>query len=42
MNYPELERLIEIVEILRSENGCQWDREQTHDTLKRNMLLQAY
>ena len=42
MNYPELERLIEIVEILRSENGCQWDREQTHDTLKRNMLEEAY
>ena len=42
MNYPELERLIEIVEILRSENGCQWDREQTHATLKRNMLEEAY
>ena len=42
MNYPELERLIEIVEIPRSENGCQWDREQTHATLKRNMLEEAY
>jgi len=42
MNYPELERLIEIIDILRSPNGCKWDREQTHDTLKRNMLEEAY
>lgn len=42
MNYPNLEKLIEIVSVLRSENGCEWDREQTHDTLKRNMLEEAY
>ncbi len=42
MNYPNLERLIEIIDILRSENGCKWDREQTHATLKRNMLEEAY
>lgn len=42
MNYPELERLIDIIRILRSENGCKWDREQTHATLKRNMLEEAY
>lgn len=42
MKYPNLERLIEIIEILRSENGCKWDREQTHDSLKRNMLEEAY
>ena len=42
MNYPNLERLIEIISILRSENGCKWDREQTHSTLKRNMLEEAY
>lgn len=42
MNYPNLEKLIEIVEILRSENGCSWDREQTHSSLKRNMLEEAY
>ena len=42
MNYPNLEKLIEIVSVLRSENGCKWDREQTHDTLKRNMLEEAY
>lgn len=42
MNYPELERLIKIVAILRSENGCQWDREQTHQSLRPNMLEEAY
>lgn len=42
MNYPNLERLIEIIEILRSENGCKWDREQTHTSLRRNMLEEAY
>ena len=42
MNYPQLERLLEIVAVLRSENGCQWDREQTHKTLRPNMLEEAY
>lgn len=37
-----LEELIKIVEMLRSENGCQWDREQTHASLKPNMLEEAY
>ena len=42
MNYPQLERLIGIVATLRSENGCQWDREQTHQSLRPNMLEEAY
>ncbi len=42
MKYPQLERLIEIVATLRSENGCQWDREQTHKSLRQNMLEEAY
>lgn len=42
MNYPNLEELIKIIAILRSENGCKWDREQTHESLKRNMLEEAY
>lgn len=37
-----LQELIETVNILRSENGCQWDREQTHQSLKPNMLEEAY
>ncbi|MCQ2743345.1 MAG: nucleoside triphosphate pyrophosphohydrolase [bacterium] len=42
MKYPELEKLVDIVATLRSENGCQWDREQTHTSLRQNMLEEAY
>ena len=34
-NSHDIGELIEVVEILRSENGCEWDRAQTHQTLKR-------
>lgn len=42
MNYPQLERLINIISTLRSKNGCPWDREQTHYSLKKNMIEEAY
>lgn len=42
MKYPQLERLVDIIAVLRSENGCPWDREQTHMTLRPNMLEEAY
>ena len=31
-----------IVAILRAPGGCQWDREQTHASLRRNLLEEAY
>ena len=37
-----LDKLIETVRILRSPEGCEWDREQTHKTLRPNMLEEAY
>lgn len=37
-----LKELIETVAILRSENGCEWDRQQTHQTIRQNMLEEAY
>lgn len=40
--YKNLENLINTVKILRSENGCQWDREQTHQSLRPNMIEEAY
>lgn len=40
--YKNLEELIKTVATLRSENGCQWDREQTHQSLRPNMLEEAY
>ena len=40
MNY--LEELINTVKILRSPEGCEWDRQQTHQTIRQNMLEEAY
>ena len=34
--------LVGIVERLRSPGGCPWDREQTHASLKRNLLEECY
>ena len=31
-----------IISTLRSEGGCPWDREQTHDSIKRNLIEEAY
>ena len=37
-----LNKLVDLIGVLRSENGCPWDREQTHSTLRPNMLEEAY
>ena len=42
MGYENLDKLIETVRILRSPEGCEWDRAQTHKTLRPNMLEEAY
>lgn len=34
--------MIEIIAKLRGENGCPWDREQTHESLKKYLLEEAY
>ena len=31
-----------IMELLRGEGGCPWDAEQTHESIRRNMLEEAY
>jgi len=33
---------VEIIQILRSPNGCPWDREQTHESLKSNLIEESY
>jgi len=38
----ELKELIDVIAKLRAPDGCPWDREQTHKTLKPNMLEEAY
>ena len=42
MEYKNLKELIEVVRKLRAPDGCQWDRAQTHYTLRPNMLEEAY
>ena len=42
MKYKNLEELIEVVSRLRAPDGCPWDREQTHESLRPNMLEEAY
>jgi tetrapyrrole methylase family protein/MazG family protein len=36
------ERLHEIVSILRSPEGCPWDREQTHQSIRRNFIEETF
>ena len=31
-----------IISLLRGEGGCPWDREQTHESIRRNLLEEAY
>ncbi|MBC8536757.1 nucleoside triphosphate pyrophosphohydrolase [Feifania hominis] len=33
---------LEIVEILRSPGGCPWDREQTHESIRKNFIEETY
>ncbi|MGI6326639.1 MAG: nucleoside triphosphate pyrophosphohydrolase [Saccharofermentanales bacterium] len=37
-----IDDLIEIMAFLRSDRGCPWDREQTHASLRKNLLEEAY
>lgn len=37
-----IEKFIEIVETLRGENGCPWDRAQTHGSLRMELIEEAY
>lgn len=34
--------LLDIIEILRSENGCPWDKKQTHQSIRRNFIEETY
>ena len=34
--------LAEIVKILRSENGCPWDKVQTHQSIRKDFLEEVY
>lgn len=34
--------VVEIMRILRSEDGCPWDREQTHESIRKNFIEETY
>jgi tetrapyrrole methylase family protein/MazG family protein len=38
----DIQKLVDLVERLRSENGCPWDRVQTRETLKPMLIEEAY
>lgn len=45
MNIKEkytIEDLLEILKILRGENGCPWDKVQTHESIKKSLIEEAY
>ena len=37
-----IEDFRQIMTLLRGEGGCPWDREQTHESIRRNLLEEAY
>lgn len=41
-NKKDFNDLLEIVEVLRGENGCPWDREQTHKSLEKALVEESY
>ena len=41
-NNYSVEDLVGIMQLLRGENGCPWDKEQTHSSIRNNLLEEAY
>lgn len=37
-----MDDLEKVMQVLRSEDGCPWDREQTHESLRRCLIEEAY
>lgn len=42
ISYRQFSYLKQIVEILRSPDGCPWDREQTHQSIRKNLIEETY
>lgn len=41
-NKKDFNDLLEIIEVLRGEKGCAWDREQTHKSLEKALVEESY
>ena len=37
-----IDDLVEIIRLLRTPEGCPWDREQTHESIKKNFIEETY
>ncbi|MCK9906296.1 nucleotide pyrophosphohydrolase, partial [Frankia sp. Cpl3] len=42
VRYRQFSYLKEIVAILRSPEGCPWDRDQTHQSIRKNLIEETY
>lgn len=38
----DINDMLEIMRLLRSENGCPWDREQTHKSIRKDFIEETY
>ena len=38
----DFDDLVEILRLLRAPDGCPWDRAQTHESIRKNMIEEAY
>ena len=41
-NSYDIDDLIEIVKLLRSEDGCPWDKIQTHKSIRKDFIEETY
>ena len=41
-DHYEIQDLLDIMKILRSPEGCPWDREQTHHSIRSNFIEETY
>ncbi|MFH1778955.1 MAG: nucleoside triphosphate pyrophosphohydrolase [Candidatus Omnitrophota bacterium] len=42
MNGKSFQKLVKLMTRLRSKDGCPWDREQTHSSIKKHLIEEAY
>ena len=42
MRKEPFDQLVQVFAALRSENGCPWDREQTHESIKPDLIEETY
>lgn len=42
VHYRQFSHVVAIVKTLRSPEGCPWDREQTHESIRKNLIEETY